>query len=192
MSESQGILPPFTDDGVLPPGDYALTLDDLVLSPLVTGPPDATPSWDRNWRAQLVRNLGLLVPQLWQVGCDTIYIDGSFVENKDHPHDIDGYFECDVRYLASGGLERDLNALDQNKVWTWDPRGRRWDPDSGKAQLPMWFAYRVELYPHYGQPSGIADQFGHQLLFPSAFRLARRAFTPKGIVRIVRPDRRLT
>jgi hypothetical protein len=52
-----------------------------------------------------------------------------------------------------------------HKVWTWDPQSRRWDPDSGKAQLPMWFVYRVELYPHFGQPSGIVDQFGHQLQF---------------------------
>lgn len=185
MSEDRVVLPAFTDDGVLPAGDYALTLDDLAASPLVTGPPDAAPSWDRDWRAHLVRNLRVLVGQLQQVGCDAIYIDGSFVEDKDHPNDIDGYFACDVRYLATGGLERDLNALDPHKVWTWEPRSRRWDPDSGKAQLPMWFAYRVELYPHYGQPSGITDQFGQQLLFPSAFRLSRRALTPKGIICIV-------
>ena len=55
-----------------------------------------------------------------------------------------------------------------------------------KMQLPMWFVYRVELYPHFGQPSGIRDQYGNELLFPSAFRLSRRAFAPKGIVRIVR------
>lgn len=188
MDEDRVALPSFTHDGVLPAGDYALRLDDLAASPLVMGHPDATPSWDRAWRAQLVRNLGLLVGQLWQLGINAIYVDGSFVENKDHPHDIDGYFECDVRYLASGSLERDLNALDPQKVWTWDPRSQRWDPDSGKAQLPMWFAYRVELYPHFGQPSGIVDQFGHPLRFPSAFRLSRRAYTPKGIVRIVRPS----
>jgi len=120
----------------------------------------------------------VLVDQLWQVGSDAIYVDGSFVEDKDHPHDIDGYFECDVRYFAAGDLERDLNARDPHKVWTWDPHSRRWDPDSGKAQLPMWYAYRVELYPHFGQPSGIRDQFGHQLQFPSAFRLSRRASIP--------------
>jgi len=50
----------------------------------------------------------------------------------------------------------------------------------------MWFAYHVELYPHFGQPAGITDQFGNQLQFPSAFRLSRRSYTAKGIVRIVR------
>jgi hypothetical protein len=34
--------------------------------------------------------------------------------------------------------------------------------------------------------SGIRDQFGHDLTFPSAFRLSRREYRPKGIVRIVR------
>jgi len=177
MDGNTGPLPAFTDDGVLPPGDYALTLAELAASPLVTGFPDAAPSWDR----------GTLVDQLRRVGCDAIFADGSFVEDKDHPNDIDGYFECDVRSFVSGDLERDLNALDPHKVWTWDPRSRRWDPDSGKAQLPVWFIYRVEVYPHFGQPSGIVDQFGHMLQFPSAFRLSRRASIPKGIVRIIAP-----
>ncbi len=92
MDEDRVALPSFTHDGVLPPGDYALRLDDLAASPLVMGPPNTTLSWDRAWRAQLVRNLGLLVGQIWQLGINAIYVDGSFVENKDHPHDIDGYF----------------------------------------------------------------------------------------------------
>jgi len=107
--------------------------------------------------------------------------------DETHPNDIDGYFECDIRHLASGRLGEDLNALDPYKVWTWEPQNRRWDPDSGKAQLPMWFVYRVELYPHFGQPSGLVDQRGNQLSFPNAFRLSRRATTPKGIIRLMLP-----
>jgi hypothetical protein len=181
---AQPLLPPFSPDGVLPPGDYPLTLAELAASLLVTGPAGAAPTWDEAWRAQLVQNLGLLAGQLWQVGITAIFVNGSFVEDKDHPNDIDGYFECDVRAVASGRLERELNVLDPHKVWTWAPGSRRWDPDSGKRQLPMWFVYRVELYPHFGQPTGIVDQFGNQLQFPSAFRLSRRAFTPKGIIRL--------
>jgi hypothetical protein len=44
----------------------------------------------------------------------------------------------------------------------------------------------VELYPHYGNVSGIRDQFGNDLPFPSASRLERREYRPKGIVQIVR------
>ena len=185
MADGRGLLPAFTEDGVLPPGDYPLTLEGLAASTLV-GSPDALSGWDATWRAELVGNLGILVHQLGRVGIEAVYIDGS-VEDKAHPHDIDGYFDCDLGYLESGALERDLNALDPHKAWTWHHQQRRWDPDSGKAQLPMWFAYHVELYPHFGQPAGITDRFGNQLQFPSAFRLSRRSNIPKGIVRIVRP-----
>ena len=180
-------LPPFAVDGLLPPGDYPLVLAELRESFLVTGAGVNSEHWDARWRGQLVDNVAILVRQLWQVGIDHIFVDGSFVEEKDHPNDIDGYFECDVRYLASGQLQRDLNAIDAYHIWTWDPRSRRPDPDSFKAQLPMWHQYHVELYPHFlGLLSGIRDAFGNELEFPSAFRLSRRAHQPKGIVQITR------
>lgn len=113
-----------------------------------------------------------------------IFIDGSFVEDKDHPNDIDGYFECDLLDLASGRLQRELNLLDPHKIWTWDSKSRRFDADSGKKQLPMWHIYRIELYPHYNQESGITDKFGYQLMFPSAFRQSRREYRQKGIIKI--------
>ena len=179
-------LPPFTEAGLLPVGDYPMTLAQLRASYLVTGQDVPSPTWDVAWRHYLVGNLEILVGQLWQVGIDRIYINGSFVEDKDHPNDIDGYFERDVLYFASGRLQRDLNALDPYKIWTWDPASRRPDPNSAKHQLPMWHRYHVELYPHYpGLMSGIRDQFGNELQFPSAFRLSRRAYQPKGIVQII-------
>jgi len=107
------------------------------------------------------------------------------VEDKDHPNDIDGYFVCDLRRLASGELERDLNLLDPKKCWTWDPAQRRPFPGDPKRQLPMWHSYHVELYPHVGQLSGITDKYGNELEFPSAFRLSRNG-TPRGIVQLLR------
>ncbi len=177
-------LPPFTSDGVLPSGDYEPTLDELSASSLVTGNGVDSATWDRRWRASLVRNLAILVGQLRRVGVREIFIDGSFVEDKDHPNDIDGYFVCDLQRLASGELQRELNQLDAYKAWTWDPRERRPFRGYPKKQLPLWHRYRVELYPHHGQPSGIRDSFGNELEFPSAFRLSRRDGKPKGIVRI--------
>lgn len=184
-----GSIPPFTLDGLLPVGDYPVTLSDLRGSHLVTGSGVSPGTWDTDWRAVLVDNLTLLVGQLWQVGIDRIFVDGSFVEDKDHPNDIDGYFECDLRYLARGDLQRDLNSLDPHKVWVWDRTSRRPDPNSAKMQLPMWHQYRVELYPHtplFPQESGIRDQWGNDQPFPSAFRRSRREDRPKGIVQIVR------
>jgi len=180
------MLPDFDEDGVLPPGDYELTLDELRDSLLVRGfsSSEIPPNWDQNWRLQLVENLAVMCRQLWEVGIRDIFVNGSFVEDKDHPNDIDGYFVCDVKALASGELERQLNLLDPEKIWTWDPASRRAYRGYPKRQLPMWHRYRVELYPHYGQLSGIRDQFGHELEFPSAFRQSRRSGRPKGIVKI--------
>lgn len=175
----------FTPDGVLAPGDYPMTLEQLRRSILVTGT-GASPSWDAAWRAQLVDNLAILAHQLWSVGVSQIFVDGSFVEDKDHPNDIDGYFECTLPELASGDLSRRLNLIDPNKVWTWDPAKRRAAPGSPKRQLPMWLVYHVELYPHFGQLSGIRDRLGHELEFPSAFRQSRRDSRPKGIVHLIR------
>lgn len=118
---------------------------------------------DEAWRAKLVDNLAAMASQLWTVGITNIFIDGSFVEDKDHPNDIDGYFECESAYLASGELQQDLNRLDPNKVWTWASASRTPYTNSTKKQLPMWHFYRIELYPHFGQPSGIADEFGKHL-----------------------------
>jgi hypothetical protein len=179
-------LPRFTADGVLPPGDYVLSLQGLRESELVLGfgDPRDHPTWDAAWREKLVNNLAILVGQLQQVGITEVYIDGSFLEEKDHPNDIDGYFECDLRRLASGDLQRELNLLDPHKIWTWDPASRKACRDSPKKQMPMWHQYRVELYPHYGQPSGILDPGGRNLLFPEAFRRSRRDGKPKGIVKL--------
>lgn len=179
-------IPPFRQDGCLPSGDYPLTLKDLRRSSLVQASPGAPPTWDSAWRAQLVDNLAVLAGQLWQIGIEEIYINGSFVEDKDHPNDIDGYFECDLADFASGRIQRELNRLDPKKVWTWDPASRRSYRGYEKRQLPMWHEYRVELYPHYRQLCGIRDEHGNELEFPAAFRLSRRENQPKGIVKLVK------
>jgi hypothetical protein len=86
-------LPPFTEDGVLPEGDWLLTLDELRNSHLVKGSSASLPGWNAEWRSMLIDNLEILVRQLWIVGIDQIFIDGSFAEDKAHPNDIDGYFD---------------------------------------------------------------------------------------------------
>jgi hypothetical protein len=184
----RSLLPPFTPDGLLPPGDYELSLEELADSMLVLGssPQKAYPHWDAAWRGELVENLGVLIRELWQVGITEILIDGSFVQDKDHPNDIDGYFECAMERLVSGELERELNLLNEHKVWTWE-WDRRWRAHGqSKPQLPMWHIYRVELYPHYGQLSGIVDEHGFELEFPSAFRQSRQGHKRRGIVKIRR------
>ena len=148
------------------------------------------PGWNAAWRRRLVDNAEILVDQLWAVGITEIFLDGSFVEDKPHPNDIDGYFVCSPFVLADGSLLRALNALDERRCWTWDPRSRTPFRGYAKKQLPMWHAYRVELYPHYVHgSSGIRDRFGNELSFPAAFRLRRSTDEPKGIVKISLPSR---
>jgi hypothetical protein len=61
-------LPVFTVDGLLPIGDYDLTLAELRASHLVTGQGAGSQTWDAAWRVRLVDNLAILAGQLWQVG----------------------------------------------------------------------------------------------------------------------------
>ncbi len=165
-----------------------MTFSQLRESSLVLGPsaPSECPTWDAAWRHQLVANAEILVRELWTVGMTEIFLDGSFVEDKDHPNDIDGYFECSIEQLKTGSLEQSLNQISKTKVWTWNPKTRRPFPGYAKRQLPMWHQYRVELYPHaVGMLSGIQDEWGNDLEFPAAFRRSRRDGQPRGIIKII-------
>lgn len=175
----------FTPDGLLPPGDHVATFDELRASSLALGPPGRTGEWDAEWRRYLIDQAEVLVRQLWSVGIEDVFLNGSFVEDKAHPNDIDGYFAVDARRVASGELERRLNEIDPHAIWTWDQAARRPYRGYVKKQLPMWHAYRVELYPHYDQFSGITDAHGIPLTFPSAFRTVRLTHQQKGIIRLV-------
>ena len=180
----------FNEDGVLSPGTYSATFKELRESILVVGTGDSV-TWDQPWRSELVDRLEVLTKQLWASGVDQIFIDGSFVEDKDHPNDIDGYFDAGLSIDSKDDIVRfqqlvsNLNNLDPHKVWNWDPKSRKPYHGVAKLQLPMWHFYRVEFYPHLKQNSGITDAEGNELQFPSAFRQSRRNFKSKGIVQII-------
>ncbi len=173
----------FNQDGFLSPQDYPMTIEQLKNSLLIRGPQDGSP-WNHQRRLMLVNNLGILVNQLYTVGIDLIFIDGSFVEDKASPSDIDGYFVADPYALPD--IVRELNKTDPYKVWTWDWSSRIYDRNSAKPQLPMWHRYKVELYPHVGQGCGIFDENGNEQMFPAAFRKTRDTFLPKGIIQIIK------
>ena len=141
-------LPPFNRDGMLPPGEYALTLSELAASYLVTGEGVCVENWDSAWRAELVSNLEVLVGQLWSVGIERIFIGGSFLQAKARPKDIDGYFECDIFHYASQELRHQLNKRDPHQSWGWNADFRVIDEKTGKKILLMTPYYHVELYPH--------------------------------------------
>ena len=147
----EGRLPQFTEDGFLPVGDYSLTLLELKESMLVNYPSD---SWDKEWRQQLINNLEIVVQQLWRVEINDIYVDGSFVEDKDHPNDIDIYFDCERKYFVSGQLEQDLNRLDPHKCWTWKDSKRKADVSTSKKTAAYMVAVSnrslAKLWPRCG------------------------------------------
>lgn len=163
----------FNKNGLLPAKDFELTLDELSSSMLVEGPNPRPIDWNRVWRHQLVVNLSTLANQLWSVGVKNIFINGSFVEEKNYPDDIDGYFECEVEKFLE--VLPKLNKLDPHESWHWPTNGEK---------PRMWDFYKVELYPHYGQLCGIDHLTGYELQFPSAFRQSRE-FEPKGIVKLI-------
>lgn len=153
----------------------------------MTGEGTGVPDWDSARRGQLVDNLELFVRPFWQVGVERIIVNGSFVTAKPRPGDIDVYFECEsVRFHE---LVADLKALAPLLCWDWDREDRPVDPVTGIAKTRMWHRFRVEIFPHFTdqpQPTGIRDEYGNDLLFPSLFRRDKETSRPKGVIPIIR------
>ena len=171
------ILPSFNEHGLLPPDDYPFSIDQLRTSHLVTGAGNPSTAWDARWRLHLVNNLEIIVMQMWEVGLTEIFADGSFVQDIDHPSDIDCYFVCDSKRLDS--VLPLLNANDSDGVWTCD-RDRRIPAPPKEPQLPMFIKYGIEMWPH---PAMKGDA---RTIFPKYFRQDRETKRPKGIVKIIR------
>ena len=58
------VIPPFTEDGVLPVGNWEASLEELRTSVLVKEPGAQYSDWDASWRLALVGNLEVVVRQL--------------------------------------------------------------------------------------------------------------------------------
>jgi Family of unknown function (DUF6932) len=175
----------FTSDGLLPSGDHPLTIVELQQSYLVSGEGVAVPGWDSRWRAQLVDNLELFVRQLWAVGVELVFVNGSFVTNKPHPGDIDVYFECEINQYPP----IIIGLLQQEPSLPWDLTRRPIDRRSGLPKPVMWHVYRVEIFPQFTdhpQPTGVHDDSGNGLYFPTLFRRDKETGMPKGVIQIIR------
>jgi len=173
------MLPQFTRQGVLPPGDYPMTIEELRTSFLVSGPKGVGRGWDADWRLKLVNNLEILAKQLWSIGVKEIYINGSFTEDRDRPNDIDGYFVCSVSDQVNRVVEKKLNQIDPFKAWGWDEHIRH----PGR-RLPLWLRYHVVLWPYAPGTMFGCDDLGNPLEMSQAFRRTKFKGIAKGIIRL--------
>ncbi|GAB1537709.1 hypothetical protein NUACC21_03620 [Scytonema sp. NUACC21] len=87
------MIPEFEENGNLPPGIHWAEWEEFkeIFGTSLT-------------RQRMVDGLELAMTQLKAAGCRTIYIDGSFVTNKQKPGDFDACWEdngVDINYLES-------------------------------------------------------------------------------------------
>jgi hypothetical protein len=166
--------------------DYALTIDGLRKSLLVNGPTtgDYIP-WDRERRLHLVNQLEVVVNQVWKAGFDKIYVDGSFVEDKASPEDIDCYFECGLNDFIQGKVVDTLRKANPGENWGFGKDDLV--TKDGKKKFEIWHNYKVDMWPECGLPSNIFDRSGStNLKISQAFRQQKQTFQKKGIVRIIK------
>lgn len=76
------MIPPFTEAGLLPPGIYWATWEEIV----------EVYGWN-SLRQDLLSGLRKALMSLQNAGCKTVYLDGSFITSKEEPGDFDGCWE---------------------------------------------------------------------------------------------------
>jgi len=138
------VIPSFDERGNLPPGIHPATWDEIVECYAIT-----------EHRVALLDGFGEAVASLSAAGCSRVYLDGSFVTDKEAPGDFDACWEA-------SGVDPDL--LDPVLL---DFRDRR---AAQKAR------YGGELFPAQvaAEPGGTA--------FLEYFQRDRQTGAPKGIV----------
>lgn len=138
------MIPAFDENGLLPPGIHWASWEE------VADRFERTP-----WRRRLMAGLRTAMENLKNAGCRTVYVDGSFVTDKEAPNDFDACWE-------EAGV--DLIVLDP-VLLTFDP-GRT----TQKAK------YLGELFP----ASAIANTDGFSFL--EFFQTDRETGRRKGII----------
>jgi hypothetical protein len=140
------VIPSFDERGNLPPGIHPATWDEIV---------ERYATNER--REQLMDGLRAAINSLHAAGCSRVYLDGSFVTDKELPGDFDACWEA-------GSVDPDL--LDPVLLDFTDRRAAQ------KAK------FGGELFPAQlaAEPGGTA--------FLEFFQLARLTREPKGIIAI--------
>ena len=140
------MVPNFTDGGVLPPGTHWATWEDV-----------ANRFGTTKRRKELLAGLREALESLKDAGCRTVYVNGSFVTNKEAPGDFDACWD-------EQGVDPDV--LDP-VLLTFD-RGR----EAQKAK------YLGELFP------ATAPAIENGVSFLEFFQTNKESGEPKGIIAI--------
>ena len=136
-------IPEFTTDGILPPGVHYTSWAAFVKRFA------ATPA--RQW---LLEGLLLAVVEFRHAGCQTLYIDGSFVTSKPVPNDYDACWDSDgvdLDELDPVFLLVEMGQPKQKAKY----RGEFWiaDAPTQTAVSPHLALFQNDR--HTGQPKGI-------------------------------------
>ncbi len=106
----------FNEYGLLPPGTYEMTFDEIKESILIHGDDFSQGEWDKEWRIELLKRCEFLVRCLWKVDIQDVFLAGSFVTSVEHPNDLDGYYVVEGTQQLSD-LFKKLNRLDPHQTW---------------------------------------------------------------------------
>ena len=124
------MIPQFTDEGLLPPGVHETDLEELK----------EKMGWSRK-RQRLLEGLEEVLELMATCGVVRVYLDGSFVTDKDRPNDIDGCYD-----LVEDVTAEDLGRL--APIFPPTPEGRA--KAKGRFGVDLFPAAATELGS--GQP----------------------------------------
>ncbi len=171
----------FNKNGLLSAEDHRITLQEL--EELQKIGPDNGQAWDSSWRMQLFNELRRRCLELYSIGINDIFIDGSYATDKVRPNDVDGYFIVPRAFWLNEG-EKALQSIDPD-FWRFEVVNE----GDGKAAYPMAFSHHIELFPMYLEHT---MEFAPcpELIDPKIkfFRTDRYSHQPKGIFRIVKSE----
>lgn len=118
-------IPPLEETGYLPGGDHEATLDEVEQMFGSSG----------FKRREIMGNLRDVMLELWALGVDTVWLDGSFISSKRRPGDVD------VVYVPPAGAD----------TTTW---GRLAATGDARRRLEDYYGIHLWEYPSYGRHGG--------------------------------------
>src|SRR5262245_48466183 len=103
------MIPHFNDDGYLPPGIHAATLEEI----------SARFGQECELRQAQMQSLQWLVDLARRAGVERIVVNGSFVTDKLEPNDVDCVLLIGSGFPRDAAAEAELLAGCRSSIWNW-------------------------------------------------------------------------